>query len=313
VTGLQEAIDRYRDELPAFVEAARAMTGKLEEICKQAGVIATVSAREKDLGSFAKKIMTKADYASDPWGMTTDKVGARVITQTLRDRSSVLEALQGSELQILWVDDKQKSVKADELYYPGIHVQVVVPDVRTGDGAPIECEVQLRTKAQDLWSVPSHTLLYKGVVKPPAETARRIWRLSTLVELFDEEVERAMSEVLNTPDYAEAYLLAVAEPRFYTFVQREGYRDLSIEVLHELTDVFPAADERAAYGDTLGEFAEREHNRLSQLYRDYGPGSPFEGEGRYWLFSQPESLLLLERIASSAVVDRDHWASSRRR
>lgn len=297
MTSLQDAIDRYRDELPAFRAAAEIITEQLRQICKDAGIVARIEAREKDLGSFAKKIMTKSEYASDPWGKTTDKLGARVITYTLRERAIVFDALNGSELEVLSIDDKQELAKPDELFYPGIHLQLHVPDARTSDGESIECEVQLRTQAQDLWSVPSHTLLYKGVVTPPLETARRIWRLSTLVELFDEEVDRAVTDVLTTPDYAEAYLLAIAEPRYYTFVQRGGDRDLSIQVLHELNDAFPSSPDRGSYQEEVRQFTESEQDRLAQLYADYGPGSPFEADGKYWLFSQPESLLLLERVA----------------
>lgn len=193
---------------------------------------------------------------------------------------------------------EDKSAEADEgaLFYPGIHVQVVVPGVTTSDGERIECEVQLRTKAQDLWSVPSHGLIYKPVVEPTRDIRRRVLRLSVLVEIFDQEVEQAMTEVEMLPSYAAMSLLRVAEAEYLSFASEPGDDELSLDVLADLEGLLPDAGE---YGPILHEFAEIHREKLEAAYEGYGAFSEWAGEWAYWLVSQPESLVIWQQIETA--------------
>jgi putative GTP pyrophosphokinase len=173
-----------------------------------------------------------------PWGKTTDKVGARVIVETKGDVARAVEAIRASDLEISGrIDDKRLSDEPTALVYPGTHFQVRVPALTEKDGSPIECEVQVRTKAEDLWSVPSHKLTYRAPVEVSRLTQRRMWRLSVLVEMFDEEVETAMAEVASLPGYKSARLLDIAESVYLTFVVEREDRELSIDVITALGDV----------------------------------------------------------------------------
>jgi ppGpp synthetase/RelA/SpoT-type nucleotidyltranferase len=289
------AWERYRNEHPIFVAAAQQMKAELSSLARQRGLRVDVDARAKDVSSFAKKLRSKG-YAR-PWEQVTDKVGARVIVESLSDLERMIEAVRTSPLDVKSVEDKSETAQPNELFYPGVHIQVGVPRARDGRGGTIECEVQVRTKAQDLWSVPSHKLTYKSVVDPSRQTVRRIMRLSTLVELFDEEVAQAMKEVESMPVYASARLLRLAEGKFLTFVGEPGDDDLSLESLSIVANAIPTS-ELPDYDATMNSFTTENYDRLRELYDRYGPGGSAGDDWDNWLMSQPESLIIFERIAN---------------
>jgi ppGpp synthetase/RelA/SpoT-type nucleotidyltranferase len=301
---LDEARRRYVAEFANFLAAAIEIEEYLKSIARLAGVHADIDAREKTVSSFIKKLHLKGDQYSDPWRDVTDKVGARIIVDTIQDRAkvrSIFEDQGKCPLVVKRVEDKAAEADTAILYYPGIHVQVVVPEATTSDHEAIECEVQLRTKAQDLWSVPSHKLVYKPVLEPSRESRRRIMRLSVLVEIFDEEVDRAMAEVASMPGYEEARLLAAAESQYFTFVSEPGERELSFEVLQRLLPVVEGRHS-ADYGTSLGEFANLHRDKLQKAYDTYGPYSEFAKEWGYWLMSQPESIIVWQLIETAPLL-----------
>ncbi|HML51710.1 MAG TPA: RelA/SpoT domain-containing protein [Propionicimonas sp.] len=285
---------RYIAEHGHFVAAGRKMEVLLRRLLSRSGVRADIEVRAKTVSSFVKKIHLK-NY-SDPWGQITDKVGGRIIVKTL-DELGLVRGLIESEpdgIRVLTIEDTHDASEADKLSYSGIHCQVVVPGAVTSQSEPIECEVQLRTKAQDLWSVPSHELIYKGVVEPSKSTRRRVLRLSVLTEMFDEEVRLAMAEIAADPRYESALLLRAAESIYLNFVAEPGEEELSFEVLGIISDALP--QDRRAYPDQLRSFTEVNRAKIETVLSTYGVYSPFAEQYAYWLFSQPESLVAFERI-----------------
>jgi hypothetical protein len=56
------------------------------------------------------------------------------------------------------------------------------------------------------------------------------------------------------------------------------------------------------------EFAEERRERLARAFCEYGPTSEhFLQEGRYILASQPESLIIFERLANARFHLQDTW------
>jgi ppGpp synthetase/RelA/SpoT-type nucleotidyltranferase len=301
------AWQRYRDEHPIFVTAAERIEHQLREITRAAEVRGEVTARAKEVASFAKKIrLRKYD---DPWGKVTDKVGARIVVETLGDLAKALAAIEASPLVIIGdIDDKLAAAPVDKLAYPGIHLQVSVPGIRDAQGGAIECEVQLRTRAQDLWSVQSHKLTYKGVIEPSHETSRRIYRLVALVELFDSELEAAMNEILSLPNYELAQTLDRAERLYLQFMDQPGSQELSIEILRLLTEQLDDLREKA-YPDRLAEFAETHHDKLRALYDQHRDDFKDVAVGdRYLLLTQPESLVVFECIENRRYLMADRFS-----
>jgi putative GTP pyrophosphokinase len=286
---------KYIAEYEHFENAGATMEAALETLLRRLGVRGQVEVRAKTVGSFVKKIHINS-YA-DPWNEITDKLGGRVIVKTLDDLARVRAAFEAENppFPVLWLVDKSEEADVGTLFYPGVHVQLQVPGALTSDGELIQCELQIRTKAQDLWSVPSHELVYKGLIKPPKQTERRILRLSVLTEMFDEEVRLAMQEVAADPSYGLAVLLRASEALYLTFVAEPGEDELSLEVLDIVAPALPQQQPKD-YADGLKAFVDGNKDKLTDVFATYGVYSEFASQYAYWLFSQPEALVVLERV-----------------
>lgn len=297
-----EARQRFADEHQTFHEAAVALRGRLERLCTDLRAQATVEAREKGIGSFVKKIFL--NKYTDPWVQITDKVGARIIVGNIHDLIRLRQALEAplaADLEVRQIVDKADQAPEDSLHYPGIHAQVTVPGIQTSDGEAIEAELQMRTRAQDLWAVVSHKLDYKGTVKPDRATRRRILRLSVFSEMFDQEVGIAMNELAADPAYATARFLQVAEAEYLRFVGEPGNDPLSLEVIEVLRCAIATDQDPDAYSEELREFVDRHEDKLQKVYATYGLFTDWAQEPTYWLFSQPESTIVFHLIETRPV------------
>ncbi|MFJ1839987.1 hypothetical protein ACIOJ9_39810 [Streptomyces sp. NPDC088175] len=103
-------------------------------------------------------------------------------------------------------------------------------------------------------------------------------------------------------------LLEVAEQVYRTFTDHPSSRDLSQDVIGVLSQTI---DDDATYSEQLAEFTERFRERIQRNYDDYGPSSAhFLEHGRYLLASQPESLIIFERLANARFRLKSTWNKS---
>ncbi|HEX2942797.1 MAG TPA: hypothetical protein VHO91_17235, partial [Rhodopila sp.] len=165
----RQAWERYKTDHSEFLAVADDMQDCLVKVVSSAGIDAEVSARAKDVASFAKKMIVKA-YA-DPWAQVTDKVAARIVVGLRAEQERVLEAIKAEPaLEIVGdIDDKAAALRSDQFRYASIHFQLAVPGRENGRHPDLECEVQLRTRAQHIWAVSEHKMVYKGVIATPDE------------------------------------------------------------------------------------------------------------------------------------------------
>ncbi len=303
-----QALQRFKEQQELIGQAAKATADHIARAAAREELACAVSWRAKELSSFEKKIDRKG--YTDPWTEITDKAGVRVVVQ----HSGLLDPLKKvitDCLEIIDVeDDRHVAGNEDRLSYPRLHIQAVMAGGETDpDGKPYECEIQLRTEAVDLWARMSHKFLYKPGVAPPADVSRSLYRLIALVELYDLEVERGAKAMSKHPQLVRgSHLLDLAEQIYQTFTHHPYSRDLSYEVVEVLAD---AIDDETAYGERLAEFAERFHDRLERIYTDYGPTSVHAIEhGRYLLTSQPESLIIFERLTNARFGILEAWEQS---
>ncbi|MFD7499348.1 hypothetical protein ACFV8T_45170 [Streptomyces sp. NPDC059832] len=307
----EEAFQRYRKERPSIERAAEETKTHLAHHIARRGIDCQVIARAKELTSFNAKAHSPRKGYADPWKEITDKAGVRVIVPHSGLLDPALDVIKDN-LKIVEVQDYREDVgKEDLLRYPRLHIQaLMVGGAQDPDGIPYECEIQLRTEAVDLWARMSHKLLYKPGVTPPADVSRSLYRLIALVELFDLEVERGVEALARQdPDLARSNrLLEVAEQVYRTFTDHPSSRDLSQDVIGVLSQTI---DDDATYSEQLAKFTERFRERIQRNYDDYGPSSAhFLEHGRYLLASQPESLIIFERLANARFRLKSTWNKS---
>lgn len=290
---------RYIDEYPTFKHAAQLLEERLRGVLQSEGIpFAHIKVRAKEINSLVKKLRK---YGDDCWEKTTDKVGAQIVVHTLDAVKRLHTVLKAGVEGLEYVDETDKSPanRNPKVFgYSGLHVQMRFLDVVAKGGEPIECEIQLRTQTQDAWAFLEHGLVYKPVIDPPPKIARKIERLSVLVEIFDEEVNTMIAELEQDPRYNSALLLHEAERWFLTFVTEPGEHELSLEVIDQIKSSMNLA-QPADYTPTLAAFVAQHRTQIEDALREYGAGSAYEGEFNYVLFTQPESLIIWERIQNA--------------
>ncbi|WP_411575874.1 hypothetical protein [Streptomyces mutabilis] len=303
----EAAFERYQRERPAVEVAAKLTAAHLRRRAARAKITCEVSYRAKEISSFVMKAQHKGYH--DPWSQITDKAGVRIVVQHSGLLDQALDLVSRSLTVVGEPEDDRLMVGAeDRLQYPRLHVQVVAFGDQAGeDGKPYECEVQIRTEATDLWARMSHKLMYKADSSAvPSDVRRSLYRLIALVELYDLEVRRGVEALAQYPDVALSNrLLDEAEHLFRTFTEHEPRRDLSEEVVDVLVKTIP---DPANYPSRLAEFAQSRRSDLERAYQDYGPASDhFLRHGRYVLASQPESLIIFERLSSAKMLLQGRW------
>jgi ppGpp synthetase/RelA/SpoT-type nucleotidyltranferase len=304
-----DAYRRYRQERPRIEEAAELTAAYIRRRAARRHLSCQVTCRAKEVSSFIKKAYRKTEY-TDPWKQITDKAGIRLVVPYSSLLDEALDLVTGDGFTCIRVeDDREKPGSEDRLEYPRLHVQIRAHgEWLDPDGAPYECEVQIRTEAADVWARMSHSLMYKpgATTDIPSDVRRSLYRLIALVELYDSEVERGATALAEHPDFSRSNrLLAEAERIYQTFSQHPYDRTLSEDVVDVLVDTI---GDEPGYADHLVEFAEQNRGRIERAYEQFGPTSEqFLEHGRYLLVSQPESLIIFERLANALHDLQETW------
>jgi ppGpp synthetase/RelA/SpoT-type nucleotidyltranferase len=265
----------------------------------------------KEVASYRTKVTTK--HYEDPWTDVTDKLGARALVDRASDVDRIHQLLvNDGRLQVTAVTDKRSQIPVDKLAYSGLHLDLLVP-VDLGSEELLPCELQIRTFAQDAWSVVSHSLLYKPKMGELAiDDQRAIMRLVALVELFDGEVERVMSNVpaVGTPtEHIEKDLGEVVAAQYSRFAPNIGNAELTQVALGAVGAALSADDVRD-YRAVLAAWVTSNEASLVTLYSEYGAHSPMATSSSYLLWSQPESIAILECLDSRPHRLLDAWRSA---
>jgi hypothetical protein len=105
------------------------------------------------------------------------------------------------------------------------------------------------------------------------------------------------AEIAADPSYRLAVLLRASEALYLTFVAEPGEDELSLQVLRIIEPALPRYG--PGYGSELKAFVDANRSKLASTFTAYGVYSAFASQDAYWLFSQPESLIVFERITSA--------------
>lgn len=291
------ARDRFVAEHARYEEVVESVATRVGAELRRRGIEAEVTGRAKDVASFVTKAFRKG-YA-DPWAQTTDKAGVRVTTFYSRDVQNAIDTVLELFPDQPIIEDKREELRVQELDYLGVHVTVRVQNA----GEQLPCEIQIRTSAQGSWAVVSHHLLYKPDLELPEPVRRSLYRLLALVELFDSEVEHAMAEFTSLPQYAASSIRTAAERAFYQFRTEPYDHRLTLLVLDGVKAAI-GNDNLAGYGVALQEFVEQQRDRIADRLDRY------RGDAAHPILSQPEAIVLFERLENSAAQLEEAWLAA---
>jgi len=301
---IEEVRRRYLSEQSTYVNLARYVNDKLDIGLRRLGLAYTLDARAKDVSSLVKKAMRDGkDYAS-PYDDIHDKAGVRVIVtyaSSVRDVCGVIEELFPGCIS----EDKQLNLPYDKLGYLGVHYEVRLAGALLIE-APIDCqdkicEIQVHTRAQNLWAGISHELLYKPAQVPEGDVQRAIYRLMALVEIFDNETRGARAVILGQDGFQEAKMLDQLEHQYFRFTGRSYDHELSLDML---THLLPSLSEHeiSGFATLIGEFVANNDAKLENIFTHYANDDRCSP-----LLFQPESLLVFERYQHDSYRLEDIW------
>jgi hypothetical protein len=123
----------------------------------------------------------------------TDLAGVRVIVFYTDDLPRVGEILRKEfAIDTANSSDRGAILKPNELGYHSYHYVLSISEQRSRLAewkslSGLKAEVQVRTVLQHAWAAISHALQYKASDALPNELSRKLFRLSGLLELADEE------------------------------------------------------------------------------------------------------------------------------
>ncbi|MEU7478911.1 hypothetical protein AB0A63_23195 [Lentzea sp. NPDC042327] len=163
------------------------------EILDHAGIdVFQVEGRVKTLDSFDEKIRRKSGKYDNPLTDMTDLVGVRIIAHYVEDVDRIVELL-GKEFEVREEHsmNKQDELAPDQFGYTSNHLVVRIGSrserLEWAKYADISVEFQVRTMSQHAWAAMHHKLGYKREADVPVPLQRKLFRLSALFELADEQ------------------------------------------------------------------------------------------------------------------------------
>jgi ppGpp synthetase/RelA/SpoT-type nucleotidyltranferase len=261
-----------------------------------AGIRCDVDHRTKSVASFLKKVLRKQQegslIADQPvYDQIRDKAGIRVVATYLSDVARADEVVRN-----LFPDapseDKAQDLGHAKIGYLGVHYDAVlqVDHLNPVDEGlrGLACEIQVHTTVQSAWAKVAHELAYKAFQAPEESVLRMIYRLAPLMEIFDDQAQRAREAVYSQPGFPEAAVLDELEEHFYRFTGRDFDRLLSLEIIHELWPLIE--DVGQPYGPAIDAFVQQHHAKLEEIFERYAD------DDRSLLLFQPESLLVFEQL-----------------
>src|SRR5215469_16243594 len=242
----QEWGNRYR----AIRGTCESLTARLQalivDLLAEASLeVIQIEARTKAIDSFTEKISRKRVKYANPLTEVTDLVGLRIITFYREDVTRVGEILK-QEFQIDATNsvDKAAALDPDRFGYTSVHYVVTLsPDRRKlaewKPYAGFRAEIQVRTALQHAWSAVNHKLDYKSPTEVPRELRRRLFRLSALFELADEqfsELRDARARIAS--EYAQDVRggqlnIPLEQASITAYLQDGGRRDIIARMVTE--------------------------------------------------------------------------------
>lgn len=291
---LQAARQRWQQEQPRYEAFLDAATAALEGLLRQNGVYGQVNKRIKSADSLLKKLLLKPHHTYDT---LSDKAAVRVVVRYASEIPAV-RAIIESKFVILKMDDKTAELAPDQFRYQGIHY-----DVRLSAGseyADLQLEIQLCTLAQNLWSKLSHDLSYKTVMDLPNAVRRQANSLSALLEVVDREFDLIIQAIRGLPNAGALRTLAALERCFFRISPTEYAKDLSVEVITVLTNLYPPQLDLA--GAHFGEFTDDHAAKLAHVL--------LQNPGRSLFLSQPEVIMIFDLLELDEFQLQHRWNKS---
>ncbi len=191
---LEDCVRSYGQKRPLFEQFTEKMRALAEDLLKTKGLrYSIIESRCKEVESFRGKVSRSDKDYSDPLVEVTDLAGIRIILYYHDDLPLVGRLItEEFDLDPSSSHDKADALEPHEFGYRSVHYIVFLKAKRCDlpeweAFAGMKVEIQVRTVLQHAWAAISHAIDYKQELDVPKQLRRRLFRLSALLELGDEQ------------------------------------------------------------------------------------------------------------------------------
>lgn len=188
----EKHILEYESIRPSLLRFTKKLETLIHDILSEKQItVHLIESRTKDVSSFRNKISRENKSYEDPIREITDLCGIRVIAY-YEDQVKQIEDLIRAEFSI----DEENSLihtrNGAEFGYKSSHFIIKINNKRSdlvewNFSSNLTAEIQVRTVLQHAWAAISHKLQYKLEADVPNALKRKLFRLSALFELADDE------------------------------------------------------------------------------------------------------------------------------
>ncbi len=176
-----------------------------------------------------------------------DKLGARIVVRRLGDVQSVCDAVAQTFVCGPFENTADRLAE-DRVGYLSIHVDIALlaTDARIDEFPQhlFRAELQVRTLAQNVWSEMAHDTTYKSGNVVHNGIKRRLHLLAALIEVADNDYQRAEDDIAALPDMPEFKVLRALERQYYKLASRPGDTELSMRVIRLLWPLYGKTPEQ---------------------------------------------------------------------
>ena len=305
----EELRDIYLDMKPKLDKIVEDLKKLLEKWCGELKIYSPrIEGRTKECHSLLNKVLERkvagTPYGDDPLAELSDKVGVRAdviydsdidkLVARIRNSANFFEKITDSS-----IDDKRFSHSANEVGYSGVHIDVVPLERHGLARKHATCEIQIRTNAQAAWAMASHELAYKPVVKRTEGEKRRVFRLTALLELFDEQILQSRDELMSDPDYPVSKLIQALRDARFKFRGGEYNLALTQDLVSKIVEVqdWEIIDQIV---EKISNFSREHEEKLNNVLRKEYPA----------LLAQPEAILIFMMLEDDIFKFQAQWVEA---
>ena len=229
MTSTKDAAAEYGKLRPQYEQFAARVSDLLSILLAEKSVhVHAIEHRAKTLDSFRDKLNRPGKKYDNPMEELTDLAGLRIIVYH-PEVVKLVEEIVRSEFTIDEANSSDTSARlaANEFGYLSIHLVVGLSNQRKRlvewrAHSEFRAEIQIRTVLQHAWAAISHELQYKHEDDIPETLKRKLFRLSGLLELADEEFssiktqhEALATEIASSNEISESQSVDIISLQHY--------------------------------------------------------------------------------------------------
>lgn len=288
---LDTARQLWIKEKSIYDEYGKKLIDELDILFKNKSIPVSLCYRVKKDESLLKKMLIKNKEYSE----LNDKVGARAIVHFLSDLNNSDVFIKEHFKNRIIKRESKKEISDDKTFgYLSIHYDII-DDANSEN--PIVCEMQLRTVCQNTWSELAHILSYKSDIEIPHMVKREINALSALMEVADNQFQRILDIVRDLPESDPSRILRLIDGFFYSHIAAWYDVDMSFYFLDNISEIY---DSKEDIPKLIKDFIEKNGHDISSIAND---------RKDILYFSQPEIVVILERLEAKQFLLEKYWAS----